>query len=268
MIGDTIARRSVRHGCFSRLRRTLGPRLWDGGTRGRICTLDGQRELTVKRDSGCASVPIQCYHDAMIGFVSGVSSRHTSWHGFRNPCARVTFTMTLHQSASTISATHSEALMLPPKPVSLVTKIPSSALSYYWDTKAPTRAQLLRAERFFLKFPPSIVYSAVKFRTVKFTSAPEVAFLGRSNVGKSSLLNALMGAKVCHTSVNPGRTRSMNFFAVGGEDGTGNPGKVMILDMPGYGKGSREEWGKEVEKYLVGRKEYVGLSFVVQYMVY
>ena len=148
--------------------------------------------------------------------------------------------------------------LVPPQlsPTSKATHIPQSTLSYYWDTTPPTPKQLTQADRFFLAHPPSIVFSAVKFRTVQFTSAPEVAFLGRSNVGKSSLLNAVMGRNLCHTSNNPGRTRSMNFFAVGGEDGVGNPGKLMVLDMPGYGKGSREEWGKEIEKYLVGRKQY------------
>lgn len=48
----------------------------------------------------------------------------------------------------------------------------------------------------------------------------------------------------------------MNFFAVGGEDGHGSPGRLAVLDMPGYGKGSREEWGPEIMKYLVGRKQY------------
>ncbi|KAF6221381.1 hypothetical protein HO133_002236 [Letharia lupina] len=47
----------------------------------------------------------------------------------------------------------------------------------------------------------------------------------------------------------------MNFFGVGGEDGRGSPGKLAVLDMPGYGKGSREEWGQEIMKYLVGRKQ-------------
>lgn len=48
----------------------------------------------------------------------------------------------------------------------------------------------------------------------------------------------------------------MNVFAVGGDDGRGSPGKLAVLDMPGYGKGSREEWGPEIMKYLVGRKQY------------
>ena len=129
-------------------------------------------------------------------------------------------------------------------------------LAYYWDTAPPTPAQLRRAEKFFGAAPPKLLFSANKFRTVNNSTIPEVAFLGRSNVGKSSLLNALMGQKICHTSSKPGRTRSMNFFAVGGEDGHGSPGKLAVLDMPGYGKGSREEWGPEIMKYLVGRKQY------------
>ena len=126
---------------------------------------------------------------------------------------------------------------------------------YYWDTVPPTQKQLERGERFFQTGPPKFIDSAVKFRTVKETSLPEVAFFGRSNVGKSSLLNALMGRKLCHTSSRPGRTRSMNFFAVGGEDHVGNLGRLALLDMPGYGKGSHEEWGTEIMKYLAGRRQ-------------
>ena len=106
-----------------------------------------------------------------------------------------------------------------------------------------------------MRAPPTLIDSATKFRTVKVSSMPEVAFLGRSNVGKSSLLNALMGKEICHTSKHPGRTRSMNFFAIGGQDPNGNPGKLALLDMPGYGKASREEWGQEIVKYLTGRKQ-------------
>jgi GTP-binding protein len=47
----------------------------------------------------------------------------------------------------------------------------------------------------------------------------------------------------------------MNAFGVGDEDGRGNEARVVVLDMPGYGKGSREEWGREILKYLVGRRE-------------
>lgn len=137
---------------------------------------------------------------------------------------------------------------------------PGFGLSYHWDTAAPTAEQLLRAQQFFQGSSPELLFSAAEFRTVKNPVTnfpiPEVAFLGRSNVGKSSLLNALMGEKICHTSAKPGRTRTMNFFAVGGKDEHGSAGKLVVLDMPGYGKGSRQEWGTEIMKYLVGRKQY------------
>ena len=48
----------------------------------------------------------------------------------------------------------------------------------------------------------------------------------------------------------------MNGFAVGGQHRMGSLGRLTVLDMPGYGKGSREEWGEEIVKYLVKRKEY------------
>ena len=81
-------------------------------------------------------------------------------------------------------------------------------------------------------------------------TAPEVVFLGRSNVGKSTLLNAILGSKdLCHTSSKPGRTRTMNGISVNG-------GQLLVLDMPGYGKASREEWGKEIMKYLEHRRAY------------
>ena len=126
---------------------------------------------------------------------------------------------------------------------------------YCWDTIPPTKEQLKRGERFFQSGPPKFIDSALKFWNVKETSLPEVAFIGRSNVGKSSLLNALMGEKLCHTSSRPGRTRSMNFFAAGGQDHIGNIGRMVLLDMPGYGKGSHEEWGKEIIKYLARRRQ-------------
>jgi GTP-binding protein len=84
-------------------------------------------------------------------------------------------------------------------------------------------------------------------------SLPEVAFLGRSNVGKSSVINTLVDAKIAHTSSTPGRTRSINFFEVRWP-GKPNP-EVIFADLPGYGyaKLSREisaEWPKFIEPYL------------------
>lgn len=156
-------------------------------------------------------------------------------------------------SPTSTAPTHDSLVQTPQKPRKENNDF--LTLSYHWDTSAPTRSNLEYANKFFLSRPPKILYSSDKFRTVEQGTVPEVVFLGRSNVGKSSLLNAVMGRNICHTSSKPGRTRTMNFFAVGGPDEAGSPGKIVVLDMPGYGKGSRAEWGPEITKYLVGRKQ-------------
>ncbi len=80
---------------------------------------------------------------------------------------------------------------------------------------------------------------------------PEIAFAGRSNVGKSSLVNALTGRRVlARTSNTPGRTRQLNFFDLGGE--------LMLVDLPGYGyaeasKAAIERWTGLVRRYLRSR---------------
>src|SRR4030088_1718995 len=87
-------------------------------------------------------------------------------------------------------------------------------------------------------------------------SLPEIAFLGRSNVGKSSVINSLVGAKLARTSSTPGRTRSINFFEI---RWAGKPHPELIFaDLPGYGyaKISREisqEWPNFIEPYLRDR---------------
>jgi GTP-binding protein len=82
---------------------------------------------------------------------------------------------------------------------------------------------------------------------------PEIAFLGRSNVGKSSVINSLVGAKLARTSNTPGRTRSINFYEV---RRAGQPmPELRFADLPGYGyaKVSREmsgDWARFVDPYL------------------
>jgi GTP-binding protein len=95
---------------------------------------------------------------------------------------------------------------------------------------------------------------------------PEFAFLGRSNVGKSSLINSLLGHKVAHVSSTPGRTQSINFIGIYAKDGQANP-ELMLVDLPGYGyaKLSRSitaEWPKFIEPYLKER-EALQLSVVL-----
>lgn len=89
-------------------------------------------------------------------------------------------------------------------------------------------------------------------------SAPEIAFAGRSNVGKSSLLNALAGTRLAHVSSTPGRTRTINFFRVNFSPREHEP-ELLFVDLPGYGyaKISREisaEWPKFIEPYLRERE--------------
>ena len=84
---------------------------------------------------------------------------------------------------------------------------------------------------------------------------PEIAFAGRSNVGKSSLINALTGrTSLARVSVTPGRTRELNFFTLGKDEA------LYLVDMPGYGyaKASKAQvkgWTRLIRDYLQGRRE-------------
>lgn len=85
---------------------------------------------------------------------------------------------------------------------------------------------------------------------------PEVAFLGRSNVGKSSVINSLLQDKVARTSSTPGRTRAINFFALR-QRGAAAP-QLIFADLPGYGyaklpKEMTAEWPKFIDPYLKDR---------------
>lgn len=88
-------------------------------------------------------------------------------------------------------------------------------------------------------------------------SIPEIAFLGRSNVGKSSLLNALLGSKEAKVSSTPGRTRAINFFSITDSPQRQQP-QMYFADLPGYGyakisKSISAEWPKFIEPYLTDR---------------
>ena len=88
-------------------------------------------------------------------------------------------------------------------------------------------------------------------------TTPEIAFLGRSNVGKSSLLNALLGSRQAHVSSTPGRTRAINFFSITDSPQRQQP-QMYFADLPGYGyaklsKSISAEWPKFIEPYLADR---------------
>jgi GTP-binding protein len=116
------------------------------------------------------------------------------------------------------------------------------------DSDLTERARILFAGRIeFLKSAPSLQF-------LPDPDVPEIAFAGRSNVGKSSLLNALTGRKsIARTSVTPGRTQELNFFEVG------DPTALRLVDMPGYGFAKAplrvvEEWRRLIRDYLRGRQ--------------
>ena len=94
-------------------------------------------------------------------------------------------------------------------------------------------------------------------------AAPEIAFAGRSNVGKSSLLNALTNRKtLARTSITPGRTRELNFFGLGGDVTTA---KLRLVDMPGYGYAAASKqkiasWTELMQDFLRGRADWRGFS--------
>jgi GTP-binding protein len=97
---------------------------------------------------------------------------------------------------------------------------------------------------------------------------PEVAFVGRSNVGKSSMINALTGRrKLVRVSNTPGRTRTLNFFDVGLERETERR-RVRLADLPGYGfakvsKAERAAWEAMITGYLQGRDVLRGVVAII-----
>jgi len=107
-----------------------------------------------------------------------------------------------------------------------------------------------------VKFLAQFITSATDPRQFPAPSAPEIAFLGRSNVGKSSLINALVGTKIAKTSNTPGRTQTINFFDL---RRPGRPhAEMFFVDLPGYGyarapKELTVQWSRFIDPYLQSR---------------
>jgi GTP-binding protein len=92
------------------------------------------------------------------------------------------------------------------------------------------------------------------------THFPEYAFIGRSNVGKSSLINAIAGSVIARTSKTPGRTQSLNLFNFSD--------RISILDLPGYGyakisKETEDRWLRRLEEYLLTRAQLKTLFILI-----
>jgi GTP-binding protein len=116
--------------------------------------------------------------------------------------------------------------------------------------EAPTEAEIEAARRLFAG-PCAFVAGAAAFDSLPPITSPEVAFAGRSNVGKSSLVNALTGRRsLARTSSSPGHTRQINFFDLAG--------RLFLVDLPGYGfaqvsRSMKEAWQDLASAYLRGR---------------
>lgn len=115
--------------------------------------------------------------------------------------------------------------------------------------------------------PWKVQVEATSFNVPQFPpeSMPEIAVAGRSNVGKSTLINALLGAKLAHVGATPGKTRSINFYGV--ETGREN---FRVVDLPGYGyaarsRSERKEWSQLTTSYIEKRKSLILVCHLVDF---
>lgn len=120
--------------------------------------------------------------------------------------------------------------------------------------------KVVQAAKTLFKNPCTFVAGVPDIGLMKQFPFPEVAFWGRSNVGKSSLLNALIGTTIARTSNTPGRTQQLNFFNLGD--------KLMLVDMPGYGFANvplklKHQWENLISAYLNERDQLKRLFLLI-----
>ncbi|KAJ2696360.1 hypothetical protein FB645_006225 [Coemansia sp. IMI 203386] len=116
---------------------------------------------------------------------------------------------------------------------------------------------------FFSKRDAKFLFTATRPEQYQRLNLPEFTFAGRSNVGKSSLISAVLRSQgLVKTSKRPGHTSTLNFF---GLESSSYPGqKLTIVDMPGYGFRSRDEWGQFIMEYLSKRKELLRVFMLIE----
>ncbi|MFW6388832.1 MAG: ribosome biogenesis GTP-binding protein YihA/YsxC [Desulfohalobiaceae bacterium] len=113
-----------------------------------------------------------------------------------------------------------------------------------------------------MRFNLSLDYTSYTPEQLPLLQSPQIAFAGRSNVGKSSLINRLAGRKnLARTSSAPGKTRSINFYSVKAED-------IFLVDLPGYGfakrsKQERQQWAALVQSYLEKTPKLQGIVLLL-----
>ncbi|KAJ2849022.1 hypothetical protein IWW36_002931 [Coemansia brasiliensis] len=118
------------------------------------------------------------------------------------------------------------------------------------------------ALKYFSQRDAKFLLSAVISKHYSHLTDPEITFAGRSNVGKSSLINAVLrSASLVKTSKKPGHTSALNFFSLSSR---AHPKSITVVDMPGYGFRSHQEWGKFIMEYLSTRKELQRVFMLVE----
>ena len=132
------------------------------------------------------------------------------------------------------------------------------------DEEGYTELQLAKQAKAATIKSVKFISSVVRHQDCPQTKLPEVAFIGRSNVGKSSLVNMLTNRKnVAKVSKNPGKTQTINHYEI-----TTGDGKWFLVDLPGYGFANapehlKKEWAKFTREYLLERKNLISVMLLV-----